>query len=73
VTPTFPALGPLGAIPLPSKWVIEFCPPVPTADLGQEAMLDPMVIFDLTDQVRDIIQQTVNKNLLDRRGVFAWT
>ena len=71
VTPTFPALGPLGAIPLPSKWVIEFCPPVPTADLGQEAMLDPMVVFDLTDQVRDIIQQTVNKNLLDRRGVFA--
>jgi 1-acyl-sn-glycerol-3-phosphate acyltransferase len=73
VTPTFPALGPLGAIPLPSKWVIEFCPPVPTADLGPEAMLDPMVVFDLTDQVRDIIQQTVNRNLLDRRGVFAWT
>ena len=71
VTPTFPALGPLGAIPLPSKWVIEFCPPIPTADLGQEAMLDPMVIFDLTDQVRDTIQQTVHKNLLDRRGVFA--
>jgi 1-acyl-sn-glycerol-3-phosphate acyltransferase len=71
VTPTFPALGPLGAIPLPSKWVIEFCPPIPTAHLGQEAMLDPMVIFDLTDQVRDTIQQTVHKNLLDRRGVFA--
>jgi 1-acyl-sn-glycerol-3-phosphate acyltransferase len=71
VTPTFPALGPLGAIPLPSKWVIEFCPPIPTADLGQEAMLDPMVIFDLTDQVRDAIQQTVYRNLLDRRGVFA--
>jgi hypothetical protein len=34
-------------------------------------MLDPMVVFDLTDQVRDIIQQTVNKNLLERRGVFA--
>ena len=71
VTPTFPALGPLGAIPLPSKWVIEFCPPIPTADLGREAMLDPMVVFDLTDQVRDTIQQTVHRNLRRRRGVFS--
>jgi 1-acyl-sn-glycerol-3-phosphate acyltransferase len=71
VTPTFPLLGPLGAIPLPSKWVIEFCPPIPTADVGREAMLDPMVVFDLTDQVRDTIQQTVHKNLRIRRGVFA--
>jgi 1-acyl-sn-glycerol-3-phosphate acyltransferase len=71
VTPTFPVLGPLGAIPLPSKWVIEFCPPIPTADLGREAMLDPMVVFDLTDQVRDTIQQTVHRNLTRRRGVFS--
>ena len=28
VTPTFPWLGPLGAIPLPSKWIIEFGEPV---------------------------------------------
>ena len=71
VTPTFPALGPLGAIPLPSKWVIEFCPPIETAQLGPEAALDPMVLFDLTDQVRDTIQQTVHKNLLARRGIFG--
>ena len=30
VTPLFPWLGPVGAIPLPSNWIIEFCPPVPT-------------------------------------------
>jgi 1-acyl-sn-glycerol-3-phosphate acyltransferase len=71
VTPTFPALGPLGAIPLPSKWLIEFCPPIETAHLGPDALLDPMVLFDLTDQVRDTIQQTVHKNLLARRGVFG--
>jgi 1-acyl-sn-glycerol-3-phosphate acyltransferase len=71
VTPTFPALGPLGAIPLPSKWLIEFCPPIETANLGSEAVLDPMVLFDLTDQVRDTIQQTVHKNLLERGGVFG--
>jgi 1-acyl-sn-glycerol-3-phosphate acyltransferase len=71
VTPTFPALGPLGAIPLPSKWVIEFCPAIETAHLGPDAALDPMVLFDLTDQVRDTIQQTVHRNLLGRRGVFG--
>jgi 1-acyl-sn-glycerol-3-phosphate acyltransferase len=71
VTPTFPALGPLGAIPLPSKWLIEFCPPIETASLGPEAAMDPMTLFDLTDQVRDTIQQTVHRNLLARRSVFG--
>jgi 1-acyl-sn-glycerol-3-phosphate acyltransferase len=71
VTPTFPLLGPLGAIPLPTKWVIEFCPPIETASLGPDAVLDPMVVFDLTDQVRDTIQRTLHKNLLARRGVFG--
>jgi 1-acyl-sn-glycerol-3-phosphate acyltransferase len=71
VTPTFPALGPLGAIPLPSKWLIEFCPPIDTASLGPEAAMDPMTLFDLTDQVRDTIQQTVHRNLLARRSLFG--
>ncbi len=71
VTPTFPALGPLGAIPLPSKWLIEFCPPIETTHIGPDAALDPMVVFDLTDQVRDTIQQAVHKNLLVRRSVFG--
>ena len=71
VTPTFPWLGPLGAIPLPSKWLIEFCPPIETASLGPEAAMDPMVLFDLTDQVRDTIQQTVHRNLMARGGVFG--
>jgi hypothetical protein len=29
------------------------------------------VLFDLTDQVRDTIQQTVYRNLLLRRGIFG--
>jgi nucleoside-diphosphate-sugar epimerase/1-acyl-sn-glycerol-3-phosphate acyltransferase len=72
VTPTFPLLGPLGAVPLPSRWLIEFCPPIETASYGPEAALDPMVIFDLTDQVRDTIQRTLNKNLADRGSVFGF-
>jgi len=33
VTPLFPWLGPLGAVPLPSNWIIEFSPPVPNRRL----------------------------------------
>ncbi|MEJ3743270.1 lysophospholipid acyltransferase family protein [Actinomycetes bacterium KLBMP 9797] len=65
VTPTFPWLGPLGLIPLPSKWLIEFCPPIPTAHLVEQAD-DPMVVFNLADQVRETIQQTLH-TLLERR------
>jgi 1-acyl-sn-glycerol-3-phosphate acyltransferase len=70
VTPTFPLLGLLGLIPLPSKWIIEFGAPVDTAGLGPQAADDPMVVFDLTDQVRETIQQTLYALLLQRRSVF---
>ena len=33
VTPTFPWLGPLGLLPLPSKWLIEFGEPIETGRL----------------------------------------
>jgi 1-acyl-sn-glycerol-3-phosphate acyltransferase len=65
VTPTFPWLGPLGAIPLPSKWLIEFCEPIDTAPYA-DAADDPLVVFNLADQVRETIQQTVY-SLLERR------
>lgn len=70
VTPTFPALGPLGAIPLPSKWFIEFGTPIPTNTYEEGAEEDAMLVFDLTDRVRDTIQQMINRNLAARRGVF---
>ncbi|MEV0395509.1 lysophospholipid acyltransferase family protein [Polymorphospora rubra] len=65
VTPTFPWLGPLGIVPLPSKWLIEFCPPIPTEHLVDHAD-DPLVVFNLADQVRETIQQTLHE-LLERR------
>jgi len=70
VTPTFPALGPLGAVPLPSKWLIEFGTPVSTADLGPAAAEDPILVFDLTDRIRRTIQQTLYELLVQRRSVF---
>ena len=41
VTPTFPLLGPLGAIPLPSKWIIEFGEPIPTDEYRGERRRRP--------------------------------
>jgi len=70
ITPTWPLLGPLGLIPLPSKWIIEFGAPVQTAHLGPGAADDPMLVFDLTDQIRETIQQTLYSLLMQRRSVF---
>jgi 1-acyl-sn-glycerol-3-phosphate acyltransferase len=70
LTPTFPWLGPLGLVPLPSKWIIEFGEPVETAHLADQAD-DPMLVFNLTDQVRETIQQTLYRLLLRRNSVFS--
>ncbi|MEU5163111.1 lysophospholipid acyltransferase family protein [Streptomyces sp. NPDC020875] len=70
VTPTFPLLGPLGAVPLPTKWTIQFGEPIPTDGYPPEAAEDPMLMFNLTDQVREQIQHTLYKLLVQRRSVF---
>jgi len=70
VTPTFPWLGPLGLVPLPSKWYLVFGEPIDTSGYDPGAADDPMLIFNLTDQVREIIQDTLYRLLLQRRSVF---
>jgi 1-acyl-sn-glycerol-3-phosphate acyltransferase len=70
VTPTFPWLGPLGLIPLPSKWTVEFGPPILTDVYGKDAWQDAMLLFELTDRIRDTIQQMLYQNLMTRRSVF---
>ncbi|MGV1007944.1 MAG: 1-acyl-sn-glycerol-3-phosphate acyltransferase [Dermatophilaceae bacterium] len=71
ITPTWPWLGPLGLIPLPSKWIMEFGEPVETAHMGKGAADDPMLVFDLTDQIRETIQQTLYSLLSLRRTAFS--
>jgi 1-acyl-sn-glycerol-3-phosphate acyltransferase len=70
ITPFFPALGPIGMIPLPSKWIIEFGEPIETRQLGPAAADDPMLVFNLTDQVRETIQSTLYTLLMQRRSIF---
>jgi len=70
VTPFFPHLGPVGMLPLPTKWYIEFGEPIETASVGAEAAEDPMVVFEMADQVREIIQETLYRLLSQRGNVF---
>jgi 1-acyl-sn-glycerol-3-phosphate acyltransferase len=67
ITPLFPWFGPIGLVPLPSQWIIEFCPPVPTNgyEPGDEA--DPGAVADLSGRIRGTIQRKLD-DLLDERG-----
>ena len=70
ITPLFPWLGPVGMIPLPSKWIIQFGEAIATDELGSGAADDPMIVFNITDQVRETIQQTLYALLVQRRSAF---
>ena len=70
ITPTFPVLGPLGAVPLPSRWRIEFCPPVDLSTYGPDAAEDRSTVFELSERVRDTIQEKLLENLVKRGSAF---
>jgi 1-acyl-sn-glycerol-3-phosphate acyltransferase len=70
ITPLFPLAGPAGLVPLPSKWHIAFGTPIETADYDDAAADDPMITFELTDHVRETIQQTLYQLLANRRNMF---
>jgi 1-acyl-sn-glycerol-3-phosphate acyltransferase len=70
VTPFWPWLGPLGMIPLPSKWRIQFHAPVDVSHLPAEAAGDQHLVMTLSDEVRSTIQRGIYDNLMLRRGVF---
>ncbi|MGI5284781.1 lysophospholipid acyltransferase family protein [Nonomuraea polychroma] len=70
ITPFFPLLGPLGLVPLPSKWMIEYGEPIRTDEYEPSAADDPMLVFNLTDHVREVIQQMLNELRLRRGHAF---
>jgi 1-acyl-sn-glycerol-3-phosphate acyltransferase len=70
ITPFWPLLGPLGMIPLPSKWRIQFHAPIHVEENPPEAANDQNLVMALADEVRDVIQEGIYANLKLRRGVF---
>ncbi|WP_358471342.1 lysophospholipid acyltransferase family protein [Nonomuraea cavernae] len=70
ITPFFPLLGPLGLVPLPSKWLIEFGEPIRTDGYDPSDADDPMLVFNLTDHVREVIQHMLSELRLRRGHAF---
>ena len=58
-------------MPLPSKWRIEFCAPIETAGYPDGAAEDRSLVFELSERVRETIQQTVYSNLVRRGSTFV--
>jgi 1-acyl-sn-glycerol-3-phosphate acyltransferase len=70
ITATFPALGPLGVVPLPSRWRIEFCPPIDLSSYGEDAVGDRGLALELAERIRETIQEKVYENLVRRGSTF---
>ncbi len=70
VTPTFPWLGPIGMIPLPTKWRIEIGKPISFDKIKPKQIDDEILINKLSEKVRDEIQTLVDKNLKKRKSVW---
>jgi len=67
---TFPWLGPLGFVPLPTKWYIDFGTPIETASYGAASANNLVLVSQLTDQVRNVVQDMIHQRLAERRSVF---
>ena len=70
ITPTLPWLGPLGLIPLPSRWRIEFCEPIDLSEYPPEAADDRALLFEISERVRDTIQEQLYEALVRRGSAF---
>ncbi|MCC6898849.1 MAG: acyltransferase family protein [Polyangiaceae bacterium] len=70
VTPTFPALGPLGLLPAPTKWQIVFGEPIGFEGYGPEAADDHVLVGRLSERVRATIQRLVDTGLAQRQSVW---
>jgi 1-acyl-sn-glycerol-3-phosphate acyltransferase len=72
VTPTFPWLGALGLVPLPTKWRIVFGAPIDlAAEHGPDAHRDELLVNRLKEEIRERIQRMVVSALSERDSVFA--
>jgi hypothetical protein len=70
LTPTFPWLGPLGLIPLPTKWSIDFSDPIPMDEYWPEGAEDPILVNRLSQEVRETVQKMIDGRLARRRSVW---
>lgn len=65
ITPTFPWLGPLGLLPVPTKWTIKIGPPIPPPPADDEAQ-----IAQVAESVRGTIDGMIAELLAARRSIL---
>jgi 1-acyl-sn-glycerol-3-phosphate acyltransferase len=71
ITPTFPWLGALGLVPLPTKWTIVFGEPLYyNKEYGPEGAEDRILVNRMAEQVRLKIQVMVDELVGKRKSVL---
>lgn len=71
ITPTLPLLGPLGLIPLPTKWSIDYGTPIDLSEYDPEALLrDRVTINRINEELRATIQALVDARRRQRPSAF---
>jgi hypothetical protein len=70
ITVTFPWLGLLGLLPLPSKWFIDFGEPISTDGFGPDGETNLVLVAQLADRVRHAMQTLLDDRLVRRRSVL---
>jgi 1-acyl-sn-glycerol-3-phosphate acyltransferase len=72
-TATFPWLGPLGLLPLPSRWVILFGEPIDVSSEPASAAEDEVLVSRINDEVRESVQGLLRKALSLRPQPYGWS
>jgi 1-acyl-sn-glycerol-3-phosphate acyltransferase len=70
ITPFFPFLGPLGFIPIPSKWYIDIGEPIDITQYDPALAANPVFVSELSDLIRNQIQEQINARLAKRKSVL---
>jgi 1-acyl-sn-glycerol-3-phosphate acyltransferase len=65
ITPTFPWLGPLGLLPVPTKWTIQIGPPIQPPPAGDSA-----TTVRVAEEVRTAIDGMIADLLVQRRSIL---
>ena len=68
ITPTFPWLGPLGLMPLPTRWRIVFGQPLALDGYEPAQADDEVLVGRLNERLRSTIQETLDRTLRQRAG-----
>jgi 1-acyl-sn-glycerol-3-phosphate acyltransferase len=70
ISPTFPWFGLLGFVPLPTKWYIDFGEIIPMDSYGPGSENNFVLVSQLTDQVRNVVQEMIFRRLEQRKSVL---